>query len=95
MSSSESVLLRSTNLLLDEEIQRLGVDINPFNCRLSILEAISSILGGWDLAEFNLNFNKEIQVLNAIESLRIAKLVLQELKKTEIPISLGLSALAR
>jgi len=95
MSSKESILLRNTNSILDHEIRLLKSKVDPYNCRLSILEAAASIIGAWDLEEFNMLFNQSNILLEPSESLRIGLLVIAELKKTEIPIPLGLAALAR
>ena len=95
MSSKESVILKSTELLLESEILLLKTKVDFFSCRLSVLEAVASLVGGWDIHKYNLLFNKNNPFLDGEEALRVAKNVIHELNRTEIPTALALAALAR
>lgn len=95
MRSLEAALLRPADLALERAVHRLLPGSSPLESRLSILEATSSIFGGWSLNDYVEMLGGHLPTGGLMALLRGAEDVLAALEKTEIPVPLALSALAR
>lgn len=94
MKSLEHRLLASTDRLLDEAADELlpGTDATP--ARLSVLEAVAAVAGGWSLDDYWAAMQRDTSGLISDPTPWADKL-LASIEATTIPVALALSALSR
>lgn len=94
MKSLEQRLLAPTERLLDEAVTEVLPHADPTDARLSILEAVSGLIGGWRVEDYWRDTGLDSSRFQA-DPAPWADKVLAMLLTTEIPPSLALSALSR
>lgn len=95
MNSVETTLLRQANDLLNDAAAEVLPQADLTDARLSVLEAVASVVGGWDLCAYQAMSSHSTNAPTDGAVWAWAEKLLSAIGETEIPVPLALSALAR
>lgn len=94
MKSLEQRLLAPTDHILEKAATAIFPQVERANARLAVLEAVSSAVGGWDLADYQ-RLSLQDHPPAPIDAALWTEKLLASIDDTGIPIALALSALSR
>lgn len=89
----EAVLLDAIERLIEQTIASLGEVTD--DCRLEVLEAVASRVGGIDLQTYRATFDQVHYTIDVGDLLPIADRIILEMMRTGIPCPMALASLAR
>ncbi|MFE2124169.1 N-6 DNA methylase [Rhodococcus aetherivorans] len=94
MKSVEEILLQPANQLLDRAAHELEPTMDVTDARLTVLEAVASMMAGWDLDEYRTLTDGQASVSGG-DLAPWAEKILAAVEETRIPSSLAVAALSR